>query len=363
MKKFLTIALALVMVLALAAPAMAFTGVTEATAGLAPKLSIYLVDYTNSGFFGVVALPATDRGYAKNEIVASVVEVAVPNGYENDRLTQSDYTALELSGSNVSLAVSETTQVTSDWGTQPIGTQAVNANSDGKVIISVPAAGLKDDTTHKVLFFAKVTGDNAKLTATLKPFGANTGSISSTTSLQVTLGGVAYTIAKPASTTYTITAGAGYTAYPGAVVTLTVDSNNKSTGMVIDPDGSGTAYNPFPLGVTVGGVLGIAKDGGVATSGNDYTAVMAVYNDIAKGAFGLDYFKIGNYLYDSFFTGLTASKTVTASVDIKPWTAYVTVPDTVVVTPPKTGDAAGIMGFVMIVLAAAAAVVVKKVRA
>ena len=102
MKKILTIALALVMVLALAVPAMAFTGTTTATSTTAPKLSIYLVDYSDSGFFGIATLPAADRGYAKNEIVAAIAEIAVLKG-----TNMTGYAAPYFSGTNVSLDVTD----------------------------------------------------------------------------------------------------------------------------------------------------------------------------------------------------------------------------------------------------------------
>jgi hypothetical protein len=49
---------------------------------------------------------------------------------------------------------------------------------------------------------------------------------------------------------------------------------------------------------------------------------------------------------------MVSAHTIIATVDIKPWTAYVTIPDVpdIIVDPPKTGDAASIMGVVMVAL-------------
>jgi hypothetical protein len=76
----------------------------------------------------------------------------------------------------------------------------------------------------------------------------------------------------------------------------------------------------------------------------------------------MDYFLIGNYVRDSFFEDLESADTVVATVDIEPWTAYVTVPDEteVVVDVPKTGDAVRIMGIVMVALSGVGAVALKK---
>ena len=362
MKKILTIVLALVMVLALAVPAMAFTGTTTASSTTAPKLSIYLVDYSDSGFFGLATLPAADRGYAKNEIVAAIVELAVLKGTD-----MSGYGTLAFSGTNATLNVTDNTPATVKTVGDPA--PAFTLSSDGytltRTALATNLTAATADTTYKWLFFAKVQADAAVLTAKLTD-GAGIGSAFAEGTLTLVLGGVPYTVTKTAvgTTGYTYGVAVGGTGtYAGASFVLSTDSNYKTTGMSIDPAGAAIASQN--LGVTVGGVLGYVSGASVVTSATDatYTAVMNVYNDVVKGVFGLDYFKIGNYLYDSFFTGFTSAKTITASVAIKPWTAYVTVPSTTVVTPPKTGDAAGIMGFVMIVLAAAAAVVVKKVRA
>ena len=361
MKKFLTIAMALVMVLALAAPAMAFTGTTTATSATAPKLSIYLVDYSDSGFFGLATLPAADRGYAKNEIVAAIAEMAVLKGTD-----MSGYGALYFKGTNATLNVTDNTPAAVRTVGDPAPAFTLTDNYTlTRNALATNLTAATADTTYKWLFFAKVQADGAVLSVTLTD-GAGVGAAFSNSTLTLVLGGVPYTVTKTAvgTTGYTYGVAVGGTGtYAGASFVLSTDSNYKTTGMSIDPAGAAIASQN--LGVTVGGVLGYVSGASVVTSATDatYTAVMNVYNDVVKGVFGLDYFKIGNYLYDSFFTGFTSAKTITASVAIKPWTAYVTVPSTTVVTPPKTGDAAGIMGFVMIVLAAAAAVVVKKVRA
>ena len=47
-------------------------------------LKIYLVEYDDNDLFGFVTLPESDRGYAKNEIVAAVVELDIPEDEDID---------------------------------------------------------------------------------------------------------------------------------------------------------------------------------------------------------------------------------------------------------------------------------------
>ena len=344
MKKFMTLVLALVMVLAIAVPAMAFTSDTTEAVEKPYELDVYLVEYDNDEFFGITSLPPSDRGYAKNEIVAAIVELFIP---KDENPSTDGYTKLDISGDNVTFAVSETEKE----GDGAWNLIAKTAAKDGWTANVASTIGKK---TLKWLVFAKVTGDDASITAELVD-GTAPSDLALNVAKPYTLGGVNYTVTKKSSS-YEIDVTSGD--YNGAQIVIKVDSKGKSTGMSI-----ATNSSLYPIVATVGGTLGVLVDGEVKTSGTIYNDVMDVYEDVVKDVFGMDYLLIGNYVRDSFFTGLTSSDTISATVEIKPWTAYVTVPDNIVVDPPKTGDAASIVGFVMIVLAAAAVVAVKKVRA
>lgn len=365
MKKLLTLVLALVMALAIALPAMAFTTDTTDTSTASPfELDIYLVEYENDEFFGITSLPPANRGYAKNEIVAAVVELYVPKNQD----LETSHPILNLSGKNVSLVVTDNKDGELRASGLSTTTKKFSTPSSINNFMEVSTADFSkpsSNKTFKFLFFAKVTADDASLTASLVD-GAGVGSsITAGTPYKMVLSGVTYTIDKvaPSSTTsgsYTITVGPESEDYAGASIKISVDKNYKSNGMSIKP-ASATASSV--IGVTVGGALGIYEDAVLKTSGATYNAVMDVYEDVVKSVFGMDYKLIGNYVRDSFFTGSKSAKTIEATVEIKPWTAHVTIPGDIVVNPPKTGDAANIVGFVMIVLAAAAVVAVKKVRA
>ncbi len=347
MKKLITLALALVLALGIAVPAMAFTSDTSADADKAPyTLDVYLVEYADNDLFGIVSLPPSDRGYAKNEIVAAIVELYVP---KNEDPASDGYTKLDISGDNVSFNVTDAPQKTSN---APALT-AKGTAADGWTY-TLESGKLAGKNTFKWLVFAKVTDDDASITAQLVD-GTAADSFSGTPgSLPFTLGGVNYRVDKSAAAangdfTYTINILSGD--YNGSTIAIDVDKNHVSQGMSIN----GTA-----LGVNTAKQLGIVSGSKIVTSGTTYEDVMDIYEDVVADVFGMDYFLIGNYVRDSYFEGLVSADTISATVDIAPWTAYVTVPDNIVVNPPKTGDAASILGFVMITLSSAGAVILRK---
>ena len=372
MKKLLTLLLALLLTLGLTAPALAFTSDDTEDDDMPYELSIYLVEYDDNDFFGIASLPMSDRGYAKNEIVAAVVELYVP---EDEAIVQPDYLELTFGGDNVDLDITDnynnlhqislqvSDSVTDLLAAHP-GAFALNnaLNSDDEIQINVGAHGFTGEETYKCLFFAKVTGDDASLTATLKdgmiPDMEFDGIESSIT---ITLDGVIYGISKgaiPDGIRYIIGVGPG-SDYLNNIILIDVDEDNVSEGMTLLTVGN----HPGILGVNTDGELGVADDTHPAvlmTSGDLYDDVMDFYNDVVVDVFGLDYFKIGNYVRDSFFENLVSPRTLIATVDIEPWTAYVTVPDNIVTDPPKTGDAASIMGFAMVALAGSSAMLLKK---
>ena len=354
MKKFLTLVLALVLAFGLTVPAMAFTSDDSAADDSIPyDLSIYLVEYDDNDLFGIVALPESDRGYAKNEIVAAVIELDIPEDEIIGAGPGGDgYTVLEITGDNVSYDVTDVPVMNQD------------AIDDVLVMVSdvedgwhISTALMGDDVTYKFLVFAKVTDDDASMTAKL--IDGTPASDFDDGPVAVTLEGVNYTITKSAADpitgdfSYTIAVLTGD--YAGSDILIDVDEDNVSLGMTLD-DG----HYDFALGVNTDGELGLVKLAVIDTSGDDYDDLMDLYEDVVVDVFGMDYFLIGHYVRDSFFEDLTSADTLVATVDIEPWTAYVTVPDNIVVDPPKTGDAASIMGFVMVALAGSSAVALKK---
>jgi len=396
MKKVLTLVLALVFVLALAAPAMAFTGDTTPEAVTPYKLNLYLVEYNDIGFFGGVSLPPADRGYAKFEVVAAVAELMIPKGKDPGAGTPVAYPSLDFTGKNVTFYLTDNVPdnaITTKYTLKHIGlagtvitddVEVTNATKDTKFIRKLTTPGFANttangygiaDKTVKWLFFAKVTGDDASLTVK---------AVDDSGPVVVTAAFVATTAVSPAIPTfptgafsyngkyYHVQWDAADKKYVLTRVVYTEGANNefKANGVVeffVDGDNktNGMAINGFNLGVhPVSGALGIylvpANPSSFVTSGTEYDAAMKIYNDTVVGVFKMDFKLMGNFLRHKFFEDLVSGKTLAVTVNIKPWTAYVKVPDNVVVNPPKTGAAASILGFVMVALAGASAVALKK---
>ncbi len=362
MKKFITLVLVLVLALGLSVPAMAFTSDTSEDVDHPFDLKIYLVEYDDNDLFGVATLPESDRGYAKNEIVAAVVELFVPKNED----PSDDYGILEFGGDNVKLNVTD-----NDGGklraVKVTSPDQFNLNSDGdKLTRDDGTAGLAPtkDTTYKWLFFAKVTDDEASLYAKLIDGDGSKGFATSSSEnvpsaidntkeykvLTVTLEGDPYTI------------WFGVDKAPGGDYVYVIKGGDEDIFIYTDDDykSTGMAIGDANLGVNTKGELGVVQGATINTDEDDIGDIMDVYNDVVVDVFGMDYFKIGNYVRESFFEDLVSADTIVATVDIEPWTAYVTVPDNIVVDPPKTGDAASIMGFVMVALSGAGVVALRK---
>ena len=375
MKKFLILLLALVLVFGLSVPAMAFTSDDSEDVDHPYDLSIYLVEYDDNDLFGFVALPESDRGYAKNEIVAAVVELYVP---DDEEILFEEYSTLVFGGDNVDLDVADNydgahhidLQVSSSV-TELLAAHA-NAftldfalNGDDEIKMTIGTQhGFTGEETYKWLFFAKVTDDDASLYAKLIDGDGSVGfvAVQGGEQLAVTLSGTNYTIAFVNIDADNFAFRIFWSDDDGLYgIFIDTDENYKSTGMSIGIDTAEYPTGPiFPLGVNTDGELGIVKGAIVDTSGDDFDDVMDIYEDVVVDVFGMDYFNIGHYVRKSFFENLVSADTIIATVDIEPWTAYVTVPDNIIVDPPKTGDAASIMGFVMVALAGSSAIALRK---
>ncbi len=367
MKKLLTLLLVLLLSVGLAVPALAFTSDTSEKEDHPYDLSIYLVEYEDNDLFGFATLPPSDRGYAKNEIVAAVVELFVP---EDEEITTDEYGTLVFGGDNVDLDVKDNYNAAGDIDLldkiQAGSSIVVESDlNDDEIVFHITK--LDGDYTYKWLFFAKVTDDDASLYAKLiDGNGVVKPPESEHQTIDLTLSGVNYRVRKYGpdpddNYQYGIFILSGDYEYAG--IYLDVDKDDKTIGMIINPTGGHFEKDYFALGVNTKNELGIVDPDNPAkilTEGDDFDDVMDVYNDVVVDVFGFDYFKIGNYLRYSYFEDLVSGDTIIATVDIKPFTPYVTVPDVVVVDPPKTGDAASIMGVVMVALSFAGTAMLKK---
>lgn len=373
MKKFLTLALVLVLALSLAAPALAFWGNAPSTATAGGiTLDIYLVDHDDSGSLlsGLISKPATDRGYAKNEIVAAVASVLVPKNVEPGTTNPNGkgYAELRLSGENVNVNVvdnKDALNAVALVNTFPatIGAMAFNGTNSA---INVDVSGLlapASAATYRILFFAKVTGDDATMNVTLSKNLAFSAATPST----LALGNTDYIVTKMNAQTYIISDGTDQ------LFRIRTTSSGKADSIEVTAQSTavGAAANWFGVVYSGGYLYTMTEDQGGASinlgrlpTTAEQLVLDSRMNTIFATALGLDITKRGYMMDDAAWVDYANSLSdLFESVDVKPWTPYVTVPDNIVVDPPKTGDAASILGFVMIALAGAAVVAVKKVRA
>ena len=359
MKKFLTLVLALVLALALTVPAMAFTDNKYNDSDNPYEVDIYLVEYEDDEFFGFTGMPPSDRGYAKNEIVAAIAELYIPKNA--DDLDSEDYPEMVFDGDSVNFNLTDNKE-----------NRRISSNLKGSGAWAKPSSDefgfafdddimLDNNDTYKWLFFAKVTGDEASITATLKSFADDFEDVGDTLNIdddyEVEILGegdggddiIGYSVSEGNTLLFEIF----------------VNSKDKTTGLTIYLDGT-TPYEV--VGLKSG--LGFLKPTGGGLLDPDVSAekaiirdLMAIYNDVFVDVFGFDFDKLGGVVDADTFLSIVGSDDISATVEIKPWTAYVSVPDVVVIDPPKTGGAASVVGFVMIALAAAAVVAARKVRA
>ena len=386
MKKLLTLVLALVMVLAIAAPAMAFTKEGE-TAMADYDITLELQEWDdNEDFFRgnaiVVDDPAADRGYVKNEIVCVKAGITV----EKYATPEGDL-ALYLDGENVAFYFNLYESVFAPLANKAAAAAGFTAfhgvvepTMDGGEVVGWEITeqevfeGVSKDKTYQWLFWVRVLDDDASLTWTLELNGKAGKDLEVASWTDVGDGKVYLsTDDKKAAGFYAIELD-GFKDYQ---LVIFFKAGFKTTDMlIVDAD---TAA-PITYLVDEDGKLHVSDDA-TTMIGADYNAFLPPYKFSAEFAsttdkaaarfleavmeeYNLDPANAGNILRPTYFSaGASADDSKEVTVEIKPWEAYLSVPDVVVVDPPKTGDASTMIGFVMIIAALAGVVVFKKVRA
>lgn len=421
MKKLLSLALVLVFALSLAAPALAYTDVTDA--GASPfSIDIYLVDYSSSlGLFNSVALslPATNRAYGVNEVVAAVASFTVP---ANTNIL-SHYGKVVFSANNVSMAVADNRYVsggttvtgfTNDVVRTVVGTTTANTLSaspfatpasavlvdaeEVELSFDTPGAVLQQSTKaqkYSFLIYGKVLDDDAEMSVELQR-GATMAATSTwgTVATRLRAKNTAVTVAdyqalfttatnatfnnfvvlnddyivftsagNDTERVYAVTNNAATLSDAKALLLIEVNAKNETTGVVYY-DGT----NPYRFYMYAGGDVGINRvDGGlfapVASDETLYASLLAGFERLFD-KLDLTLSNRTNIMKHSFWTGKANATNLKETISIDPLALpYIQVPEVEVTEPPKTGSAASILGFVIIAMAGLAAVVVRKVRA
>ena len=417
MKKFITLTLVFVMVLAFAMPAMAFTDKVPAETVKVPyELDIYLVEAEDEDEFGmaVYTLPPTDRGYAKNEIICAVAKLYVP---KDTSPVEDGYRNFVMIGKNVRLATVDnmlymkkstnwTATLENQWDYKSTDASILD---DSKIKYEVntakvlgvgtdPTAGVTDgftnskDKTYAASFFGKVTGDDAFMAVEFtKGIKFSPGTNPST----LVVGDYIVRATGAAGTDEV------FTIYKGKLPADCVDANalfrvntakkNASKSLDVYYGGAYATAGAAgwwtvseSAGEFVFSAIGSARiDRATGSSwptatidrlnkesvegDNNAARVHAILadmiNDGAFADFGFSWSNIGNVVEKKTFEGIANEDDLYAEVAVLPWYAYVEVPPAIVVDPPKTGDVMSVVGFALIALASLAVVAIRKVRA
>lgn len=386
MKKLLTLILVTVFALSLAAPALAYTTTAPSTGGAAPvSLDIYLVDYQSGLFGGMISQPASNRGYAKNEIVAAVAALTVPANVDT---YGEGYRLLQLGGDGVALNVMDnmvngsyalTHSVPASGG---IAFNSAFTYTDDLFEHEIGASGSvnyipvsKSKATYNFLFFGKVLKDSAEMFVKLSRNATWTTSAALSSATQAYPGnGVTTTAALDLGSDYTVLQysngnfailkqydfKAGTPA--GAYFEIEVDSKNVTKGLLMNYQGA-----TYRIETTQSGdMLFLSTSGtGAIVEANSltYRMLLANYEQIFEDDLGFSAYNKGNLLRQKDFQAIANNIDIEETVLIEPWVPQVTVPDVTITKPPKTGVSASMLGFTFIAIAALAAATLKKVRA
>lgn len=386
------------MALGLAAPALAYTSNIPSTSSPC-VLDIYLAEYS-TGIFGTsLSSPASNRGYARNEVVAAIATVTV-SANANIRDT---YGQIVLGGENVSLNVTDN-QINAAAATASI-TDSLPAGQANWVKLFDWSSANNEFTkaftatntfpvsaksqNYSFLFFGKVIDDNANMyielnrngrfanmnqwaTVTpqyLRPAGVNptgAGNFANFTIpvlqfMMVNSDYIVYTTgAVGTARTYYISDNPAAGVTPTLLLAIEVLASNKTDGVLLSDGTNAYRFYMTPSGdITIHDVNNNAP---VVTSSAKYNGLLASFNTIFD-SLGLSLANRTNSMTNADWETISNASNIRDTVSIEPWTPYVQIPEAPVITPPKTGDAATVIGFVFIAISAGLALVVKKARA
>ncbi|OQB25011.1 MAG: hypothetical protein BWY11_00720 [Firmicutes bacterium ADurb.Bin182] len=368
MKKILTLVLALALVFALAAPALAITGDTspdETNPSSAP-VSLDVELFTAPEAFGggtlSISRVASNKMYIVNEVAYWGVALEFydkteydfnmqPRDYKDSVLTIScDAFALKTVGSGHTYS-----KTGSDKVKRNQGVPGLSLNDKDKLTTSFPSG--KDGlwgTGTTVYYFGQgvVTGKGLlKAEIAKTPSWGGDG-----LEIYKSNGSILYTVKDE-------TDGFRVTKPEVGNVFFEVDSDDEVTGIfVFLEDGELTQAQEveFKKKTSGGGSIVLAIGD---YEDDDLEDAIDLYNGVMK-FFGFNYDAEGRLLRKHFESKCRALY-LKDQATINLYTGSIVIPDPEV-APPKTGDAASVMGFVMIALALAAAGVVvakKKIRA
>ena len=348
MKKILTLAVALVMVFALAAPAFAAGWdkpvVTPEFEDLYLNITALSVEESSSVWNGGT-FNKLDKTYpvVAGMKVHAYAEIEIP---EEDDLSDDIVDRIKKEKGELSLSFANLTVDSTAYRID--GTKNAAWKNDTTIILPTDSFGKTIDV--EIWGTVKKSDRDAKITATLGVYNVWVG-----TNFVFFSNNKSYTISNPVANTFVVTNPDGngvefYTNSDGLVQNIKVWQGGNQY----------YAINNF------NGTLAFVKSADMSTqiSGDEYRDVKAVLDE-SCGAMGFDY--AGQAYITKELVKKNLGTVVEGSASLVYPSGYVQPinPTDPGVNPPQTGDSASVVGFVMIAVAliAAAAVTVKKVRA
>jgi len=374
MKKIVSIVLALVLVLAIAAPAMAITGyvspVTQATASAPYAIDMTLVsdDAAGLGLLGLTAI-ATNKAYVMNEVIYGRIDVAA-----NTKTTWSkwDYNEAHLVISSNAVALQNA--IVYSIGTGASDVLLSGANGSVTVVGQAKADALNvidmnfgDTPINTTTLFSGVVQAQGSIVAELmggnkQYFAGIKGTLSENVEYIIfnDLGEKLYGMKADGTN---VRVGVYEKGSEIGCVYFVRDAKDICSAIYVSAAGVDSQVVSYSAPISNGGAIveAIGTYTAADTSGV-FKALKAVYDEV-MAFFGFDYNAKGELL-DAHFTSKLHSFYAKDEVAVNLYTSAITVPDPEVEIP-QTGDAATTIGFVMVAMAivAAAAVAYKKVRA
>ena len=346
MKKILTLAVALVMVFALAAPALAAGWDNPVTPDEFEDLYLNLTALSveeSSSVWNGGTYNKLDKTYpvVAGMKVHAYVEIQIPEKADlsvdiRNRINNGQG-LLEISTSNLESVQMKIKGGTAANWTKSDGTYKVTGDDFGETIY------------FEIWGSAEKSDKDAKITATLGVYNVWKNS-----AFKFFSDGEMYTITQASAGVYTVLNA------DGDGVEFYTNSDDQVENMKVGLDGK--AYSTIN---NFNGELAFVQDGTTAQiTGDELRDVKAVLDDIC-GAMGFDYAGDSYITDDLIEDNLGTIVEGTASLVYPSGYVQPINPTDPGVNPPQTGDNASVVGFVMIAVAlvAAAVVTVKKVRA
>lgn len=373
MKKVITFALVLALTLVLAAPALAITGTvvtTPTTVAQAPfheaNYSFIFTTYKPTTPLNLLSVSevAANKAYINYEMLYWRFNVVT--NYDNTTMEEVDYSspAVRLTSDVVTFNGDvDYFTVTNIGVTDNNDLDGLTGGNTRTLVFDIPYTAAGADTNY-VFVGSALVDKNVNGTIKLEVLGRKTSAKFASTvgwdfetqnndgTIYTVTGDTLYTLSGD-GTEFGVTRTYNSTPYTVSFL-MNGTTGNNVTGIKVNDDTVEFVVLPSGGGAVVNRIGTLT---GTALANSD---AYKAYND-AMNFFGFNYNAEGTLVAKNFAVKLSAYYWTTSKA-VNIYNAVVTIPDTT--TPPKTGDNASVLGFVMVAAAVLAVVALgyKKVR-